>query len=1423
MTYKFPLPESKKSIASGEENILKFWQENRIFERTIESRSAENEFRFFDGPPFATGLPHYGHILAGTIKDAIPRYKTMQGFRVNRKWGWDCHGVPVEFQVEKEHKIGGKPGIEKMGVAKFNELCRSVVLRCTDDWEKTVHRMGRFVDFSDDYKTMDPDFMESVWWVFGQLWKKGLIYEGEKVVAYSPKLGSPLSNFEANLNYKDIDDPAVTVKFEVLDETGLKKGQDSTRPVSYFLAWTTTPWTLPSNLALAVHPDIKYVKFENPEKENEFFIMAEELFRKQYSNDAKKLTENETPSTRTAPYITEKFIGKDLVGTKYKPLFPWFKDHEGAFQVLSADYVSAEDGTGIVHQAPNFGEDDAKVCFEHGIKPFAPQPINEMGYFDDQIPELAGKYFRDDKEVEGSVEDNANKWVLENLGEKLFKREQMRHSYPHCWRTDCALMYRGINTWFVNIQKIKEVMIEKNQDINWLPEHLKDGRFGKMLECAPDWAISRNRYWGTPIPAWRCEGCGEVHVVSSREELENLSGNKVDDLHKHFVDDLTWKCEKCESQKTEITVMRHGETDWNEEDRWQGTQNRSLSEKGIQQAKEAKSSLGDQFDVVLTSDRNRAIETAKILVPNVPHIQDSRLCEKDYGDLEGLTMEETRKKYPQFKVKNDVRFGKAPGGESFEEFYPQVEEFLKESLQKYAGKRILIITHNITLKAAHKFFNEDALREKELPNLFSFKTTVKPQMKRIEEVLDCWFESGAMPYASTHYPFSLLKEGQSVADFDTKKNEFQSADFIAEGLDQTRGWFYTLHVLGCALFEKNIFENVITNGIILAEDGQKMSKSKKNYPDPHLVFDKYGADAMRYYLLSSPAVRGENFRFAENGVAEVLKSIMLPLRSAYQFFATYSNIDEWNPTEFTFVRHGEGDHNVAGIYSGNTENAHHLTEKGKAQVLGACKNIKNIDVLITSPFVRTRETVDILKKECRFNGEIIVDDRVGELTFGVLEGKEFLPRRARMAESTTEQPKEVQKRLREFLTEMRQKHRGKHIIVCSHGGVLTALDAIEARWTTHEEMLRLPVPQTGKIRSLFPEPETDNELDRWILSALQTLLQEYGKKMEAYDLEGALRPIPVFIDQLNNWYLRRNRQRFWASGLNEDKANGYETLHHVLQTISKILAPICPFFAEELYQNLRGGESVHLDLIPQAFSKLIDEPLNEKMAQVRDIVSLSASIRARAKIKLRQPLARLQVAVSNPKNLDLEVIAAEANVKSVEILSKESLAKIATKIVKVNARVVGKKFGKKVQELIQKGKAGEFTALKDGIIEIAGERLSLGEYETGYLTADGVEAEASATAVVLLDTEITSELATEGMAREIIRAIQELRKSSGFEISDRITVNWDTEDEIVQTALTQFENKISSEVLANSIGKKSLSEEEINIDDVKIRLLIQKA
>jgi isoleucyl-tRNA synthetase/GNAT superfamily N-acetyltransferase len=1562
----FPSFDSKKSISENELDVLKFWKENEIFEKSVERRNPNRIFNFFDGPPFATGSPHYGHILAGAIKDAIPRYKTMQGYRVERKWGWDCHGVPVEFQVEKEHRIGGKPGIEKMGVGKFNELCRSVVMRCADEWESTVDRMGRFVDFKNDYKTMDPEFMESVWWVFGELWKKGLIYEGEKVVSYSPKLGSPLSNFEANLNYKDIDDPAVTVKFELQDEFELGSSSNSSSNSEFFLAWTTTPWTLPSNLALAVNPKLEYVKVRN-EESGESYWMSGEVLEKYDITSNGDFSEFWTEEDRCK--------GKKLIGKKYKPLFPFFENHENAFRVLEADYVSAEEGTGIVHQAPNFGEDDARICHENNITPLE-NPIDEHGFFNEQIPVLKGKYFRDDPEVEGSAEDNVNKWVLDNLGTKLFQRNQIRHSYPHCWRTDCALMYRGIKTWFVDVGKIKKTMIEQNQEVNWVPEHLKDGRFGKMLADAPDWAISRNRYWGTPIPAWRCDGCGEVQVVSSRSELEKKSGEKVEDLHKHFVDDLSWKCEKCTGE-TDITFIRHGATDNNDAGKFQGSQNIPLNDKGRAQAEEAREKFKD-FDVILSAPLNRATETAKILFENAKIEIDERLREKNHGDWEGMTPDEILKEYPQVKTKDEIRWSDAPNGDSFEkDLKPRVREFLQDVQKKYAGKRIAVITHRATLCALREVLNQESFRGKTIANLFSFSAHLKPAMKRIPEVLDCWFESGSMPYASQHYPFnqssnfnlqtSIERNGEKfeirvgtseefekvwkwkkanekgkdclkkylqspqetlflcfmgtdpvghlfVKSIDKKKidfhtlefdkkyrglglgteifnfaeqyfsekgfkigtigayedesknqkryekwgfqktertefcdvsqkkcfvyekklhskfedcrlkiEDFKPADFIAEGLDQTRGWFYTLHVLGCALFGKNIFKNVITNGIVLAEDGKKMSKKLKNYPDPNIVFDKYGADAIRFYMLNSPVVRGENFRFAEHGVEEVLKQIILPLRSSYQFFSTYANIDNWQPTKVLAIRHGEADHNVKDVYSsGEIAKEHHLTSKGKAQIQATAKILPDFDVLIASPLVRAQETATLLAQDTKFSGEILTDQQIREIDLGNLEGKKYEGREQWTTNKTVEKVASVQKRMRAFFDETVKKYAGKTICIVSHGDPIRELEASLNGVTDMDGIFNVPMVMTGTARTFYVPPTAKTELDQWILSELQTTLDDYRKHFDAYDLEGALKLIPGFIDNLNNWYLRRSRRRFWANGMNEEKQSGYETLHYVLLTLAKMLAPVCPFFAEDIFKKLGGGESVHLEFFPVPQKDWQNKNVEKKIHLSREIVSLAAGIRARAKIKLRQPLAKLQFVSTDKADLDFDILREEANVKEIEQL--KSVEGIAQQVVRVDAKKVGPRLGKKVQEMIAKGKSGAFELLKNGDVKIADEVLTAEEFSFGFVCDEGVEAEATARTVVILNTEVSEDLEREGMAREIIRTIQELRKKKDFEISDRISIRYSTDSKVLKDTFSQFESLITGETLAEEVIHGELTDplEEMEIDEEKVTLDISK-
>lgn len=657
----------EESFPQREERILRLWREWNAFERSVERRHGRPHFTFYDGPPFATGLPHYGHLLAGTIKDVIPRFKTMQGYYVPRRFGWDCHGLPVENEIEKSFDLTGAHTIEQFGIARFNEECRKIVLRYTKEWERTVERMGRWVDFSNPYRTMDPEFMESVWWVFGQLWDKGLVYQGFKVMPFSTKLGTPVSNFEANLNYKEVDDPALTVAFPLVDDPGCS-----------LLIWTTTPWTLPSNLAAVVHPELTYVTAQTGEGKR--FIVAEERLSAIFKDQPVE--------------IVAQVKGRDLVGKSYQPPFDFFAAHSNAFKVIAADFVTTGDGTGIVHAAPGFGEEDFYACAQHGIDVVC--PVDQNGRFTAEVPTFQGLPVKE-----------TDKAIARDLKQRglLFHQATIRHRYPFCWRSDTPLIYKAVHTWFVAVEKIKERLIHANQQIHWMPGYIRDGRFGKWLEGARDWAISRNRYWGTPIPIWRAED-GETLVVSSRDQLEQLVGRDVPDLHRHFLDSLTLEVN------------------------------------------------GKQFH-------------------------------------------------------------------------------------------------------------------------------------RVPEVFDCWFESGSMPYAQLHYPF----ENQELFQ------ETFPADFIAEGLDQTRGWFYTLTVLAAALFDKPAFRNVIVNGIVLAADGQKMSKSLKNYPDPKEVIDKTGADAVRLYLLNSPATQAEDLCFSEPGVEGVLRQVLIPLWNATHFYRTYAQIHDWQGME----------------------------------------------------------------------------------------------------------------------------------------------------------------------------------------------------------------------------------------------------------------------------------------------------------------------------------------------------------------------------------------------------------------------------------------------------------------------------------------------------------------------------------------------
>lgn len=859
--------DPKIKLPEMEREVLKFWNENKIFEKSVKNRKDAKLLSFYDGPPFATGSPHYGHIVGSVMKDVVPRYWTMKGYKVPRKWGWDCHGLPIENIAEKELGIVQKKQIEEMGIEKFNEFCRTKVLKYVDEWKTVINRLGRWADMENSYKTMDLSFMESVWWVFKQLWDKGLIYEGHRTMHICTRCETTLSQSEVAEGYKDIKDISAIVKFELVDEPG-----------TFVLAWTTTPWTLIGNVALAVGEDIEYVKIES---ENENYILAKSRLEEILKDKEYK--------------IISQFKGKDLVGKTYKPMFSYYvekglENEENGWKIYAGDFVTTEDGTGVVHIAPAFGEDDSKLGQQYKL-PFV-QHVGMNGLIKEEVTDFAGMSVKPEKDHQ-STDVEVIKYLAKN--NLLFAKEKYEHSYPHCWRCDTPLINYATSSWFVNVTKIKEELLQNAKNINWVPSHLKEGRFGNWLEEARDWSISRQRFWASVIPIWKCE-CGEIKVIGSVKELEELSGEKITDIHKHIVDNITFKCEKC-------------------------------------------------------------------------------------------------------------------------------------------GK----------------------------------------EMKRIPDVLDTWFDSGSMPYAQAHYPF------ENKEDFD----RIFPAEFIGEGVDQTRCWFYYLHVISTAIKKSNAFKNVIVNGIVLAEDGKKMAKRLKNYPDPTEMFDKYGADALRFYLLSSPVIMAETINFKESDVADISRGMMRMLWNSYSFFALYAAIDNFKPAD------------------------------------------------------------------------------------------------------------------------------------------------------SEQKMAN------------------NNLLDKWIISELNILIKNVDESMEKYELNKAVRFFPKFIDNLSNWYIRRSRKRFWKSENDDDKNNAYQTLYVVLTKLSKLIAPFTPFVSDEIYRNLTGKESVHLDNYPKADESLIDEKLNEEMNQARNIVSEGLQLRAKAKIKVRQPLRELRITGYSLQDRLVEIIKEEVNVKNVIFIDGE--------------------------------------------------------------------------------------------------------------------------------------------------------------------------
>ncbi|HEY2950021.1 MAG TPA: isoleucine--tRNA ligase [Micromonosporaceae bacterium] len=996
-------------LPAVERRVLEYWSADKTFQASVESRDAgvdgANEYVFYDGPPFANGLPHYGHLLTGYVKDVVPRYQTMRGRRVERRFGWDCHGLPAEVEAEKQLGISTKAEILELGVDKFNEACRTSVLAYTQDWERYVTRQARWVDFTNDYKTLDLDYMESVMWAFKTLYDNGLAYEGFRVLAYCWRCETPLSNTETRMDdvYKDRQDPALTVWVQL--DSGEK-----------LAVWTTTPWTLPSNLALAVGPDVEYAVLADATGQR-YVVGAARL--EAYARDLDGL--DRVGSVR----------GAELVGRRYTPLFDFLVEQGGpnAFQVLGADFVSTEDGTGVVHLAPAFGEDDQAACNAAGIPTVV--TVDEHTRFTSLVPPYEGEQVFD-----------TNPQVIRDLRARgaVLRLDTYTHSYPHCWRCDTALVYKAVSSWFVAVTAVKDRMVELNQEITWVPSHVKDGSFGKWLANARDWSISRNRFWGSPIPVWRSEDpeYPRVDVYGSLAELERDFGVRVTDLHRPGIDELVR-----------------------------------------------------------------------------PNPDD-------------------------------------PSGRSM--------------------------------------------------------------MRRVPEVLDCWFESGSMPFAQVHYPFE---------NADWFEHHYPG-DFIVEYQPQVRGWFYTMHVLATALFDRPAFRTAVCHGIVLGSDGRKMSKSLRNYPDVYEMFDRYGADAMRWTLMSSPVLRGGDVIVSEGTIRDAVRHVLLPLWNVWYFFSLYANAEGY----------------------------------------------------------QARRRVD-----------------------------------------------------------------------------------------------------------------STDLLDRYVLAKTGELVGDVRAAMDEYDVSGACAHVLSYLDALTNWYVRRSRDRFW-----QGDRDAFDTLYTVLETVSRVTAPLAPMTVEEIWRGLTGERSVHLTDWPTADEFPAHRSLVSTMDAVREVCSAALSLRKAKGLRVRLPLAKLTVVTPQADALRPfgDLVADEVNVKSV--VFTDEVSAYCQNVLTVVPRELGPRVGGAVQQVIRAVKAGEWS-LVDGAPVAAGVTLREGEYELRLVAAD---ADRSAPlpggeGVVVLDTAVTPELAAEGLARDVVRVVQQARRAADLNVSDRISLVVEASPAVAE-AVERHRDFVAGEVLATSIA-----------------------
>jgi isoleucyl-tRNA synthetase len=1024
---QFKEVDTKLPIKQKEEAILNYWLTDKVPDRSVTAREGSPRYIFYEGPPTANGKPGIHHVLARTLKDTICRYKTMQGYQVHRKAGWDTHGLPVEIEVEKQLGISSKPEIEAYGIEAFNKKCRESVFTYEKEWRRMTERIGYWIDMDHPYITLDNNYIESAWWILKQYFDQGLIYEGHKIMPYCARCGTPLASHEVSLGYKDETIDSIYVRMKISRANArVKEGE-------YFLVWTTTPWTLPSNVALAVNPEFTYVRARKAGDEA-VYILVKERVQAALGKDSE---------------ILEEFKGADLVGVNYEQLLPFIKAGENAFQVYPAEFVSTEDGSGIVHIAPAFGEDDYQLGKKFNLPIL--QPVDKQGKFTADVTLWAGRFVREtDLDITRYLKAEG----------KLFSKERLTHSYPYCWRCDTPLLYYARKSWYIATTKYKDRMIECNQQIHWFPEHVGKGRFGNWLENMIDWSLSRDRYWGTPLNIWKCESCSRLTAIGSRQELAERAIEKVDsktiELHRPYIDEVHLKCE----------------------------------------------------------------------------------C----------------------------------GG----------------------------------------------------------------RMSRTSEVIDCWFDSGAMPYAQQHYPF------ENKENFD----KLFPADFICEGIDQTRGWFYSLLAISAFVSGRPAYKNVMVNDLVLDKNGQKMSKTRGNSVEPWKLLEKYGADATRWYLLAvSPPWTPT--RFDEDGVKDTYAKFFGTLQNVYSFFTLYANIDGADP----------------------------------------------------------------------YGYDIPVNERP--------------------------------------------------------------------------------------------------EIDRWVISRLNSLVKGVRADIETFDLTRVVRAIQAFvIDDVSNWYVRRTRDRFWASEMDNNKKSVYRTLWEVLLAAAKLIAPFAPFMAEELYQNLMPGSeklfSVHVELYPEANEALIDTDLEEHMGLVIDLVSLGRAARNKVQIKVRQPLSEILVAQKKQQILaPMEgLVKEELNVKTIKYV--ENPDKYVSYTIKPNFAVLGPKYGrflKGIEAELTNGDAGQFVKILRSSGElnftINGTPVTLKEEDVEIRTSEeqGFVVEMSKENYVILNTALTTELVQEGLAREVVSKVQNMRKNAGFELTDRIELKFTADDEVA-AALQAFEKYVAEETLAVSVKRQ---------------------